>query len=42
VYVFARNLLDEEYLTHAYLFQGEPAATLGVPRMVGMEMRARF
>lgn len=42
VYMFARNLLDEEYHTHTYLFQGAPAATPGVPRMLGIEVRARF
>lgn len=41
-YLFARNLLDTEYYTHTYLFHGAPAATPGVPRIVGMEVRATF
>ena len=41
-YLFARNLLDEEYYTHTYLFQGLPAATPGIPRILGVELRATF
>ena len=42
VYLFARNLFDEEYYTHTYLFQGLPAATPGTPRIAGVELRATF
>jgi iron complex outermembrane receptor protein len=42
VYLFANNLFDQEYYTHAYLFQGAPAATPGVPGIVGMEVKAAF
>lgn len=41
-YLFARNLLDREYYTNTYLFQGLPAASPGIPRMVGVELRAAF
>ena len=41
-YLFASNLLDEEYYTHSYLFMGFPAATPGVPRIVGVELRATY
>lgn len=42
IYLFGRNLTGSEYYTHSYLFQGVPAATLGVPRIVGAEVRASF
>lgn len=41
-YFFARNLLDEEYYTNTYLFQGVATAAPGSPRMVGIEMRMEF
>ncbi len=41
-YLFARNLLNTEYYTNTYLFQGLPAATPGIPRIIGAELRASF
>lgn len=42
VYLFARNLFDTEYYSHTYLFQGVPAASPGIPRLIGAEVRASF
>jgi iron complex outermembrane recepter protein len=42
MYLFARNLLDKEYYTHTYMIFGAPAATPGIPRVVGVELQARF
>lgn len=42
VYLFARNLLDSEYYTNTYQFLGAPAATPGIPRILGAELRASF
>ncbi|WAC20205.1 TonB-dependent receptor [Luteolibacter sp. SL250] len=42
IYVFGRNLTDEEYFTHSYVFFGQPASSAGAPRMIGTEIRATF
>jgi iron complex outermembrane receptor protein len=42
IYVFGRNLTDEEHFTHSYVFFGQPAASPGAPRMIGTEVRATF
>lgn len=42
IYLYGSNLLDTEYYTHTYLFQGLPAATPGSRRVVGLECRLAF
>jgi iron complex outermembrane receptor protein len=42
IYLYGSNLFDTEYYTQAYLFQGQPSASPGIPRIVGVEMRAGF
>lgn len=42
VYLYGSNLFDEEYYTQAYRFQGIPSASPGIPRIVGVEVKAAF
>jgi|GEM_PF-3016875 len=42
IYVFGRNLTDEDYFTHSYVFFGRPASSPGAPRTIGTEIRATF
>ncbi|MEY4244720.1 MAG: hypothetical protein RLZZ245_2305, partial [Verrucomicrobiota bacterium] len=40
--LFVDNLFDSEYHSHTYLIQGLPAATQGMPRILGVETRVTF
>lgn len=40
--LFVDNLFDSEYYSHTYLLQGLPAATPGMPRVLGVETRVAF